>query len=60
MTVNGGFGRTRREACEELREAYEELGRGNVEPLVSLMDDEMDWRGPKYGWPWRFWQTSDS
>ena len=41
-----------------LREAYEELGRGNAEPLVALMDEEMEWRGPKRGW--RFWEPPPS
>jgi hypothetical protein len=41
-----------------LRGAYEALGRGNVDPLVSLMDDEMEWRGPKAAW--RFWQPAPS
>ena len=58
VTANGRLDRTRREAFQELREAYEELARGNVEPLVSLMDDEMEWRGPKS--VWRFWQTAPS
>lgn len=30
---------------EAIREAYEALGDGEVEPLVALMDREVDWRG---------------
>ena len=43
-------------AIDAIRAAYEELGRGNVEPLVSLMDDAMEWRGPKTGW--QFWRPA--
>jgi ketosteroid isomerase-like protein len=40
-------------AIDAIRAAYDALGRGDVEPLVSLMDEEMEWRGRRRGW--RFW-----
>jgi hypothetical protein len=30
---------------DDVRSAYEALGRGEVEPLVALIHPEMEWRG---------------
>jgi ketosteroid isomerase-like protein len=43
---------------EPIREAYEALGRGDVEPLVALMDPDMEWRGRRGDW--RFWRPRPS
>jgi hypothetical protein len=43
---------------EALRSAYEQLAAGEPEPLVSLMADDMVWRGTTN--PWRFWQPVPS
>ena len=43
---------------EAIRTAYDALGTGEVEPLVSLMDEEMEWRGRRGGW--RFWRLPPS
>jgi ketosteroid isomerase-like protein len=41
-------------AIDTIRAAYDALGAGDVEPLVSLMDEEMEWRGRRRGWQvWR-------
>ncbi len=49
---------TRVMAIDAIRAAYDALGRGDVEPLVSLMDEEMEWRGrPRR---WRFWRPPPS
>jgi len=45
-------------AVDEIRGAYEALGRGDVGPLVALMDEEMEWRGRRRGW--RFWRPPPS
>jgi ketosteroid isomerase-like protein len=37
-------------AIDVIRAAYDALGSGDVEPLVSLMDEEMEWRGRRRGW----------
>ena len=42
------------EVAGALRHAYTALGRGDVEPLVSLMAPDMEWRGRKRRW--RFWE----
>jgi len=41
-----------------IRAAYDALGTGDVEPLVSLMDEEMEWRGRRRGW--RIWRPPPS
>jgi hypothetical protein len=46
------------ETTEALHHAYTALGEGNVEPLVSLMAPDMEWRARKRGW--RFWQPVPS
>ena len=38
-------------ALDAIRAAYDALGNGDVEPLVSLMDEEMEWQGRRGGWP---------
>lgn len=43
---------------ESIRMAYDALGRGDVELLVSLMDERMEWRGRHRGW--RFWRPVPS
>ena len=45
-------------SVDEVQAAYEALILGDVEPLVSLMSDEMLWQGRKN--PWRFWQPVPS
>jgi len=45
-------------AIDAIRAAYNALGTGNVEPLVSLMDEKMVWRGVRRGW--RFWHPPPS
>jgi hypothetical protein len=32
-------------AADAIRAAYEAASRGDVEPLVSLIDPQMEWRG---------------
>jgi ketosteroid isomerase-like protein len=44
--------------AEAVRVAYEALGRGDVDPLVSLMSEDVYWRGRSRGW--RFWQPVPS
>jgi hypothetical protein len=36
-------------AIDAIRAAYNALGRGDVEPLVSLMDEKLEWRGRRAG-----------
>lgn len=45
-------------SVDAIRAAYEALGAGDVEPLVALMDSELDWRGVGHGW--RFWRPVPS
>jgi ketosteroid isomerase-like protein len=45
-------------SSQPLRDAYEALAAGDLEPLVSLMSDDMVWRGVAN--PWRFWQPVPS
>ena len=45
-------------SADALRAAYEALGQGDPEPLVSLMSDDMLWQGRKNRW--RFWQPVPS
>ena len=45
-------------SADPIRSAYEALGQGDPEPLVSLMSEEMEWRGRKRGW--RFWEPPPS
>jgi len=45
-------------SADALRAAYEALAEGEVEPLVSLMGEDMLWQGRKN--PWRFWQPVPS
>jgi len=40
------------------RGAYDALGNGDLGPLVSLMDEEMEWRGGRRGL--RFWRAPPS
>ena len=44
--------------AEAVRAAYEALARGDVDPLVALMSDDMLWRGSTS--PWRFWRPAPS
>jgi hypothetical protein len=44
-------------AIDRIRAAYEALGTGDVTPLVSLMDEKMEWRGRRQ---WRFWHPPPS
>jgi hypothetical protein len=41
-------------AVDRIRSAYEALGSGEVEPLVSLIHPEMEWRGRRR--LTRFWR----
>jgi hypothetical protein len=41
-----------------IRDAYEALGQGESEPLVALMDDDVEWRGRRSGV--RFWRPPPS
>jgi ketosteroid isomerase-like protein len=43
---------------ETIRDAYEALADGDVEPLVALMHPGMEWRGQRQGW--RFWRPRPS
>ena len=45
-------------ALDSIRAAYDALGNGDVEPLVSLMDAEMEWQGRRRGW--QFWHPRPS
>jgi hypothetical protein len=45
-------------AIDAIRAAYDALGSGDVEPLVSLMDEELEWRGRRRGL--RFWRPPPS
>jgi hypothetical protein len=45
-------------ALDTIRAAYDALGHGDVEPLVSLMDETMEWRGRSRGW--QFWRPPPS
>ena len=46
------------QATELIRDAYEALGQGELEPLVALMDDDVEWRGRRSGI--RFWRPPPS
>jgi ketosteroid isomerase-like protein len=44
-------------AIDTVRAAYQSLGEGDVEPLVSLIDPSMEWRGRRrLRRFWRFWR----
>ena len=45
-------------SADAVRAAYEALSEGNVDPLVSLMSDDMLWRGSRTSR--RFWQPVPS
>lgn len=45
-------------SADGVRAAYEALGDGDVEPLVALMSEDMEWRGVTGGW--RFWRPVPS
>lgn len=45
-------------SADAVRAAYEALGQGDVDPLVSLMSDDLLWQGVKSGW--RFWRPVPS
>jgi hypothetical protein len=45
-------------SADNVRAAYEALARGDVDPLVALMSDELLWQGRKR--PLRFWQPVPS
>ena len=45
-------------SVDAIRGAYEALGKGDVEPLIGLMDPEVAWRGVGNGW--RFWRPVPS
>ena len=45
-------------SADAIRSAYAALGQGDVDPLVSLMSEDMVWRGVKNGW--RFWRPVPS
>jgi len=45
-------------SADGVRAAYKALAQGDVEPLVSLMSDDMLWQGRKR--PLRFWQPVPS
>jgi ketosteroid isomerase-like protein len=41
------------EDVERIEAAAEAYSRGDLEPLVTLLDDEVDWRAPTRGHLWR-------
>ena len=45
-------------SVDQIRAAYGALGERDVEPLVSLMRPETEWRGRRWGW--RFWRPVPS
>jgi ketosteroid isomerase-like protein len=45
-------------AADAIRSAYEALGQGDVDPLVMLMDEDMEWDGRRRGW--RIWRPPPS
>jgi ketosteroid isomerase-like protein len=45
-------------SVDQIRAAYAALGERDVEPLVSLMRPDMEWRGRRWGW--RFWRPVPS
>ena len=45
-------------SVDQIRAAYVSRGERTVEPLVSLMPPEMEWRGRRWGW--RFWRPVPS
>jgi ketosteroid isomerase-like protein len=40
-------------SVERLQAAAEAYNRGDVEPLVALLDEDVDWRAPRRGFLWR-------
>ena len=40
------------ENVERLRVAADAYSRGDLEPLVGLLDEDVDWRGPAHGHLW--------
>jgi ketosteroid isomerase-like protein len=44
--------------ADTLRAAYEALAAGDPDPLVSLMSEDMEWRGRARAW--RFWEPVPS
>ena len=41
-------------AAEDIERAYDAAAGGDLDDLVSMFDDEVEWRGPEYGhWLWR-------
>jgi ketosteroid isomerase-like protein len=46
------------ENVERIREAAEAYNRGDVEPLVAMLDEDVDWRGPTSGHLW--WRHTPS
>jgi ketosteroid isomerase-like protein len=47
-TVDAGLDPGTR-SVDLIRQAYEALGRGDEEPLLSLVDDHVEWRGVAHG-----------
>jgi hypothetical protein len=45
-------------SVDTIRAAYEALAAGEVDPLVSLIDPTMEWRGRRH--PTRFWRPPSS
>ena len=45
-------------SADAVRAAYEALVRGDIDPLVSLMSDDMLWEGRKR--TWAFWRPAPS
>jgi ketosteroid isomerase-like protein len=45
-------------SADTVRAAYEALARGDVDPLVALMSDDMLWEGRRDAW--RFWRPVPS
>jgi hypothetical protein len=45
-------------STDAVQAAYEALGAGDVDPLVSLLDEDVLWRGVTSGW--RFWHPVPS
>ncbi len=43
---------------DRVRQAYDALFRGEVDPLVSLFDPDVDWRGVERGILW--WRSAPS
>jgi hypothetical protein len=58
VLVDRVAGTQERPLLDAIRAAYEALNQGDVEPLVALMDRDVEWRGRRT--PARFWRPPPS